>query len=299
MVVKPVFIVGCGRSGTTLLFDLLTQHPGLTRTTGYPDGEDHEGWVTHGGCVMAGIGNVSSSRYGRGINGFNACLSMTREDVTEELKKSMHGYYWREVLKEKKGTRVLNKCPHHANKIDYLLALFPDAKIVHIVRDCLPVAASWAAVMKSHPALRVYLPENEPLPCLWLFEESGNVPVSGRLARHPRFFPGGGESLFVEYWVKTNEGIEEQINGREESRHLVRYEDLTSNPQKELEKILTFAELTSFKFETAAVTSDTERRHSNLVTDQLRTSVKTLASACRARYGYEGGSLESEGKKNE
>lgn len=26
----------------------------------YPDGEDHEGWIEHGKCKMAGIGNVNS-----------------------------------------------------------------------------------------------------------------------------------------------------------------------------------------------------------------------------------------------
>ena len=39
----PIFIFGCGRSGTTFLFDLLAQHPLIARTTGYPDGEDHKG----------------------------------------------------------------------------------------------------------------------------------------------------------------------------------------------------------------------------------------------------------------
>ncbi|MBU6225384.1 MAG: sulfotransferase [Burkholderiales bacterium] len=67
---KPIFVVGCGRSGTTLLFDILSQHPSLARTTGYPDGEDHDGWIKHGQCVMAGIGKVCHSQYGNGINGF-------------------------------------------------------------------------------------------------------------------------------------------------------------------------------------------------------------------------------------
>jgi hypothetical protein len=45
---KPVFLVGCGRSGTTPLFDILSQHPTLQRTEGYPDGEDHDGWAPTG-----------------------------------------------------------------------------------------------------------------------------------------------------------------------------------------------------------------------------------------------------------
>ena len=52
---KPVFIIGCGRSGTTLFFNILKEHPGLAPTTGHPDGEDHVGWNTHGGTIISGI----------------------------------------------------------------------------------------------------------------------------------------------------------------------------------------------------------------------------------------------------
>lgn len=40
---RPIFIVGCGRSGTTLLCQLLRAPPEVCATNGYPDGEDHAG----------------------------------------------------------------------------------------------------------------------------------------------------------------------------------------------------------------------------------------------------------------
>ena len=150
---KPVFIVGCGRSGTTMLFDLLSNHPELARTTGYPDGEDHEGWLKHGKCVMAGIGNPAHVQFGNGINGYQYCLHMTREDATDEIVNNMHRYYFEEVLCGDTKKKVLNKPPHLSNKLDYLLGIFPDAKIVHIIRDCGPVVASWVAIMDQVPSL--------------------------------------------------------------------------------------------------------------------------------------------------
>jgi len=79
---KPIFVIGCGRSGTTLLFNLISSHPDVAQTKGYPDGEDHLGWVEHGDCVMAGMGNVNSPMFENGINGFHYCLHMTAKDVS-------------------------------------------------------------------------------------------------------------------------------------------------------------------------------------------------------------------------
>lgn len=285
MVVKPVFILGCGRSGTTLLFDLLSQHPGLARTTGYPDGEDHDGWINYGRCVMAGIGNNSSPLYGRGINGGSICASMTREDVSQQIKKAMHSYYQKEVLKGQQSKRVLNKCPHNSNKVDYLLALFPDAKIIHVVRDCEPVVASWIAVMQEHPSLRLYLPEEE-LPCFWIFPKNEKLAEDTCLSRHKSFFPGGGEELFVNYWIKTNLGIDSQIRGFEQQRYVLRYEDLVADAKVTLSKLLLFCELPQYEFALGQIRARTEEKHKHRISPRLAQMITDKACSARERFGY-------------
>lgn len=283
---EPVFVVGCGRSGTTMLFDLLAQHPGLARTMGYPDGEDHEGWIEHGKCAMAGIGNVHASQYGSGINGYHACLHMTGEDVTGEIAESMREYYWQDVLQTNHKKRVLNKQPHLSNKLGYVLGIFPDAKIIHIIRDCQPVVASWMAIMSGHPSLVVYWPEEE-YPCLWLLPKPENPATLGCMSRHERFYPGGGEKLWIDYWRKTNMGIEPQMKGRLQQLLVVRYEDLIAKPEIALKKILDFCELPDFSFETAHLEKNRAQKHKQLMTPALENAIADQAHGVRCHFGYD------------
>jgi hypothetical protein len=282
---KPIFIVGCGRSGTTLLFDWLSQHPDLVRTQGYPDGEDHEGWIRHGHCVMAGIGSPGSEKFGNGINGFNACLHMTAEDATPAVRESMHRYYAEGVMGGRQGRRVINKCPHNSNKLGYLLGLFPDAKIVHIIRDCEPTVASWMAIMQAVPSLVVYLPDEE-FPCLWLMQRPAHEPERKVLARHRRFYPGGGGALWVDYWCKTNMGIEPQMAGKLDQLISVRYEDLVAAPQAVLDRITSFCGLPANRYVTGGVDRQTEFRHKHLLTADVVRAVETRAQAARRHFGY-------------
>lgn len=283
---QPVFVVGCGRSGTTLLFDLLAQHPGLARTTGYPDGEDHEGWIKHGKCAMAGLGNVHAAQYGNGINGYHACLHMTGQDVTGEIVESMHGYYWQDVLQMNRKKRVLNKQPHLSNKLGYVLGIFPDARIIHIIRDCQPMVASWMAIMNRHPSLLVYWPEEEH-PCLWLLPKPENPAALGCIARHERFYPGGGKKLWIDYWCKINMGIEPQMNGRLQQLLVIRYEDLVAKPEIALKNILNFCELPDFRFETAHLEQNTVQKHEHLMSPELAEAITDQARAVRFHFGYD------------
>lgn len=289
---QPVFVVGCGRSGTTLLFDLLSTHPGLARTTGYPDGEDHEGWVTHGQCVMAGIGNVHHSGYGSGINGHHFCLHMTREDATADVVGAMRAHYWNNVLRGDPSRRVINKQPHLSNKLDYVLGIFPDARIVHIVRDCEPMVASWMAIMAEHPDLVVYWPGDEPLPCFWLMPKPGNEVARARLARHPRFYPGGGAELWIDYWCQVNAGIARQMAGRFDQLLTLRYEDLVAQPAETLARITGFCALDPFDFDVRHIDPTTAGKHVRLMNPELRAAIGTRAGAVRASFAYQPGAGE-------
>ena len=290
---KPVFVVGCGRSGTSMLFALLAQHPGLARTTGYPDGEDHDGWIKHGKCVMAGIGNVHHARYGNGINGQQFCLHMTKEDVTDDIIRDMHNYYWKEVLGGNSSKRVINKLPHLCNKLTYALGIFPDAKIVHIVRDCEPMVASWLAIMDDHPSLVVYWPRDEEFPCIWVMPKPEDPVALARLGRHTQFFPGGGSKLWIDYWCKVNTGIEKQMQGNDSQLLAIRYEDLVTQPRQILDRITSFCELPAFEFKIDHLQQNTAQKHTRRMTTDLQESIAVQAKSVRQMFGYEPGSETS------
>lgn len=283
---KPIFIVGCGRSGTGMLFDLLSQHPDVVRTAGYPSGEDHEGWIKYGECVMAGIGEGPQSiKYGTGINGYNACLHMTAQDLTTDIIANMHSYYWNDVLLRAEGKRIINKCPHNSNKIDYMLGIFPDAKIIHIIRDCEPTVLSWLAVMNQHPEIVVYWPE-EKFPCLWLLPKPKSASEIRRLDRHPRFFPGGGAKLFIDYWKKINMGIAEQMQSRLNQLMVVRYEDILSKPESVLNELVEFCELKPYGFSLTHLESNSAEKHMDLLTPILKNAIEQESTEIRRHFSY-------------
>jgi hypothetical protein len=287
MVDAPVIITGCGRSGTTLLFDVLTNHPQLVRTEGYPDGEDHVGWIDHGGAVMAGIGNVSHTEYGTGINGELFCLHQDDKDVTREIRVSMQKYHWEEVLKRRAGFRVLNKTPHLANKLRYVLGIFPNAKIIHIVRDCEPTVASWMAMMSSHPTLSIYWPRCEQYPCLWLMPRPKTLAGALKLQGRDDFYPGGSGTLFVDYWVETNKNIELQMRDQLRSLLTIRYEDFIASPSALLSRICEFAGLdTNHNFLLPKIESATHEKYSKLVTPEIKSYIRQRAAGQLARHGY-------------
>lgn len=284
---KPIFIVGCGRSGTTLLFNLLSQHPQVAKTTGYPDGEDHEGWIKHGQCVMAGIGNATHKNYQSGITGNFFCLHMDDDDASSDIIANMHSYYWNEVLHRHDGRRVLNKQPHLSNKLKYLLKIFPDAKIIHVIRQCEPTVASWLAVMREHPTVIAYWPFHEKLPCLWLFPKPETSSTLRCIGRNGAFYPGGGEELFIDYWNKINQGIVQQMDNNQSQLLTVRYEDVILNTQETLQRISDFSELKTFEFAADSVLRDTAKRHSKLITPELKKAIFERTKTTNEQFGYQ------------
>jgi len=281
---SPIFVIGCGRSGTTLLFDLLKRHLGLTPTTGHPDGEDHVGWIEHGGALIAGLATPAPGDVGH--VGYEFCLHMNENDVTEQMRASMHRYYGAEVLGSRDSSRVVNKCPHLANKLRYVRSIFPDARFLHIVREPVAMVASWVKVMQALPGLVVYWPDSA-YPCLWVFRTHGISGGSAPFQREDRLFPGGGLLRFADYWAEVNGNIPRQL---EDTRHQLlslRYEDLVARPQATLRSITEFCGLEPFADVPVPIQPERNRAYRSLLTDE---QVRAIIARCRpvaTRFGYE------------
>ena len=139
---RPFFIVGCPRSGTTLLRDLLRSHPRLTippeshfipgfyRALGDPSSDAEASQMVtrilkHPRIAMWGIEPQPEDVAG--------CRSFG------ELTRRLYEMWANARGKPRWG----DKTPHYVKEIPLLMRLFPDAQVIHIIRDGRDTALSW------------------------------------------------------------------------------------------------------------------------------------------------------------
>lgn len=120
--VPPIFIVGCQRSGTTLLRLLLDSHPNISC-----------GPETRFLKDLAKITGEAWPRFQ--LYGFPK--SYWNSKVSDFFSSFQQEYA------ERRGKRRwADKTPLYALSLDYIQDLFPDAQIVHVIRDGRDVVAS-------------------------------------------------------------------------------------------------------------------------------------------------------------
>jgi hypothetical protein len=138
---RPIFIVGPHRSGTTLLYNVLSKHPDIgyfnvanRRMPSFP-------FLAH---VMTRMGMpdrpMESQRiWDRFWNSEHD--EMEANDATAEAV-SWYQDTVSKVLRLRHAKRFLAKYPRLSLRLDWIDAVFPDSLFVHIIRD-------WRAVVNS------------------------------------------------------------------------------------------------------------------------------------------------------
>jgi hypothetical protein len=124
---RPVFIVGCPRSGTSLAVELFARHPDVANWSEagrlwdpehYSDAEADHCWG--------------------------------EERVTERVARRLHG--WCEWYRASRGrSRFVNKHPRNSVRIDFLDRIFPDARFIHVIRDGRAVVNSILTEIRRSP----------------------------------------------------------------------------------------------------------------------------------------------------
>ena len=228
---KPIFILGTGRSGTTILGIVLSIH----REVGYLNEPKAIWHVIHPHEDIIGSYSQGDAKY-----------RLTTEDATDEMHQraaQMFGAY----LTATRSKRLVDKYPELIFRVDFVRALFPDARFIFLVRNgwdtCQSIAAwskrlgvevngekhDWWGVNDRKWRLIVeQLVETDPV-----FSE-----IAGEIKQFERHF----DRAVVEWIVTMQEGLrlmQDSANGI----HLVRFEDLTLEPDKTLAALCDFCEL--------------------------------------------------------
>ena len=236
---KPIFILGSGRSGTTILYNLLSLHPSVfwfsTLTDTYPrlpilsffhkirDVPFFRNRIIRSQCTDPLL-SVLAPAEGRSIYkrcGFIDDRKLTIKDLTPTMKNNFLSVVeWHQHMTGK--SRFLNKRTANVQRIEPLLNMFPDAYWVHIIRDGRAVVNSLSHV-----------------------DWWGKMPLwwSGRNTEE--YIRDGYDPLLLcaEHW-KHNINEIRSHGSKFENRYIeIHYEDLIHNPRKLIREIIVFCHL--------------------------------------------------------
>lgn len=144
---RPIFIVGAGRTGTTLMRSLLSAHSRIAITpethflkraeswgglsSGFCDDFDHF-WTKFSSWVRFKDLGVDSER----------CLELIGDHDGKVKYRDIFAAILRAYQEREGKPRAGEKTPKHTHYIGTLLEWFPDAKIIAMVRDPRAVVAS-------------------------------------------------------------------------------------------------------------------------------------------------------------
>lgn len=151
-----VFVVGFARSGTTLLATLLDRHSQIAATP-----ETH----FFSQVLPSNVGPDDLQDSEKSVDSFLAAkrtadLGLAPSDFQAILERGL--CTWRDVFSHalaayagRHGARILvEKTPAHMTKVPRMLAWYPDAKVIHIVRDGRDAVLSLLRAPWTHSNLR-------------------------------------------------------------------------------------------------------------------------------------------------
>lgn len=112
------FIVGCARSGTSILGELIAAHPSVK-------------YVFEATKVWESIGRRADGSH-----------RLTAHDASWHVRRRIRREFARCYGHCEPGGVVVEKCPRNTLRIPFLHRVFPKAKFIHIIRDGRDVACS-------------------------------------------------------------------------------------------------------------------------------------------------------------
>ncbi len=224
---RPIFLVCPPRSGSSLLYETLSQAPGVW-TIG---SESH--------AFIEGIRELQPARRGFESN------RLTAEDASPDVVRRLQKAFF-DRLRDRDGNRLpppadtatglrlLEKTPKNALRVPFLAAAFPDALFVYLYRDPRETISSMLDAWRSGRFVTyARLPDWEGPKWSFLlvpgWREWSGRPLAEIVARQ---------------WAVTTSQLLDDLEALDPDRWCVAsYDRLVAEPQKEIERICAFAGL--------------------------------------------------------
>ena len=131
----PVFIVGAQRSGTTWLQRMLAELPEVI--------SGQESHLFSGYLAPAWERwQIERAQRDNGNRTVGLACYLTEEELVEELRGFAQRTFERLIPSKPTATRFVEKTPDHALHLPLIHRLFPDATVIHVLRDGRDVVAS-------------------------------------------------------------------------------------------------------------------------------------------------------------
>ncbi|MFN0106297.1 MAG: sulfotransferase family protein [Bryobacteraceae bacterium] len=299
---RPIFLVGLPRTGTTMLQDILCSHPEVGYLTNlmpaYPDCF----CAAHVICKRLHIdfkldrflGDSVEIELGSANEGLSILKGFEDDFYSLKYRELRIGDFppdlveeWRQTIKRilwcfgGTARRFFNKNPEFLVHIRFLKELFPDARIIYLIRDPRACANSMVKLCRLVQAQEVKLRGGSSPAGLFV-----PYPRLPKLAEYVARYGAADIRTTANLWNDSIPFVEACAS--ECSFLTVRYEDILADPTAEISKILDFCELPE-------VGESVERfwdkirgigvlRHSNQYSD-----FELIEEICRAnmeRYGY-------------
>jgi sulfotransferase family protein len=214
---QPIFLVGIGRSGTTLLGRVLSAH----RQVGFLN-EPRAMWD-----AILPEHDVSD------FSGTQGRYLLTADDATPEVKNAADRVFsW--YATATRSARVVDKYPELLYRTDFVRALFPSALIVGIVREPVSTVTSigmWSEI-HGRPGVDWWGVDNAK----WKRMCAELVPQHPDVMERLSPEPSDRERAIVEWLVAMRAVVQQRTTGALDL--VVRYEDLTNTPEDTVRLIL-------------------------------------------------------------
>lgn len=228
---KPIFIMGMGRSGSTILGKVLSMH----REVGFLN-EPKAIWFT-----VDPREDVNGNFY-RGPAQYHFAAS----DVTPERRKTIQRIYGFYQLVTG-SSRIVDKNPEVIYRIPYIREFFPDARFVFLARngwDTIYSTTAWSKRegRKVNGVLEDWWGANQRKWKFMVDQLVSSDPLLSTRKEEISKFTRHEDMAAVEWTISIREGLQ-WLKELPEAVHLIRYENLTERPAEALKALLDFCEL--------------------------------------------------------